>query len=164
MKRFLFGGLVLLASGVANASTVFMPTDGDVNFFNITLSGGATLAMFDDQDTGFTTPLIISPLPSLVTITGPVSGDYTATNTASASITLTNNNWFSLGVYNASTGWAGDVFSACNSVNACTVQFADGSILSVDTTEAPTVPAPAAIWLLGSGLLGLAGIAKRKTA
>ena len=36
-----------------------------------------------------------------------------------------------------------------------------GSLLVADTSFAP-VPAPAALWLFGSGLLGLIGVAKRK--
>ena len=42
-------GLAFLASGTANAATVFAPTDGDVNFLNSTLSGGTLLAVFDEE-------------------------------------------------------------------------------------------------------------------
>jgi hypothetical protein len=157
-------GIALLASGMANASTVFMPTNPDVNFINLTLSSGSTLAMFDDNDTGYTNPLAI-PLPSLVLIDGPdVAGDYTATNINSQSLTLTSNNWFMLGVNNGS-GWTGDTFSSCNSnANVCTVLFGDGTILSVDSKVAPPIPVPAAVWLFGTGLLGLVGVARRKAA
>ena len=34
--------------------------------------------------------------------------------------------------------------------------------LTVDTISAPAVPVPAAAWLMGSGLVGLAGIARRR--
>jgi hypothetical protein len=161
MKKSLFMGVALLASGVANASTVFMPTNPDVNFFNLTLAGSSTLAMFDDNDTGYTNPLAV-PLASLVLIGGPdISGDFTATNVNSQSITLTNNNWFTLAVSNGG-GWLGDNFSSCNSLsNSCVVVFGDGSVLTVDTQVA-AVPVPAALWLFGAGLLGLAGVARRK--
>ena len=139
-----------------------MPTNADVNFFNLTLVSGSVLAMFDDSDTAFTNPLSI-PLPSKVLIDGPsISGDFTATNIASQNLTLTNNNWFILATNNNNTGWFGDVFSQCSDTSgACTVTFSDGTVLAVDST---IVPVPAAVWLFGSGLLGLAGIARRKAA
>lgn len=164
MKKSILMGIALLASGMANASTVFMPTNPDVNFFNLTLASGSTLAMFDDNDAGYTNPLDV-PLPSLVLIGGPdTSGDFTATNVNSQSITLTSNNWYTLAVNNNNTGWAGDIFSSCSSIsNACTVVFGDGTVLAVDSQVA-AIPVPAALWLFGAGLLGLAGVARRNKA
>jgi len=151
--------------GSANASTVFMTTDGSVNFFNINLSAGSTLAMFDDNDdVTFVNDLPI-PLPSAVNIAPDGLGDFTATSTAplNNSITLTTNPWYVLAVSNDSgLTWMGDSFAACDSVSqSCTVSFADGSVLSVDAAVTP-VPVPAAVWLFGSGLIGLIGFAKRK--
>ncbi|MEZ5541282.1 MAG: VPLPA-CTERM sorting domain-containing protein [Pseudomonadota bacterium] len=160
-KRYLIGA-ALAVCGTANAATVFMPTNADVNFFNLTLQAGSVLAMFDDSDTGFTNPLAI-PLPSKVVIGGPtISGDYTATNILSQSLTLTGNNWFILATNNNNSGWTRDVFSGCSATTgSCTVTFSDGTVLSVDSQVA-AVPVPAAMWLFGSGLIGLAGIARRK--
>jgi len=42
-------GVALLATGSANAATVFAPTDGDVNFLLGDLLG-SQLAIFDDED------------------------------------------------------------------------------------------------------------------
>lgn len=161
----LFVGVALTACGSANASTVFMTTDGNVNFFNVNLAGGSTLAMFDDDDDGtFATDLAI-PLPSAVNVVPDGFGDYTATSTAlpNNAITLTTNPWYVLAVSDdGGMSWMGDSFAACDSVSgSCTVSFADGSVLSVD---AAIVPVPAAVWLFGSGLLGLVGIARRKKA
>ena len=36
-------------------------------------------------------------------------------------------------------------------------------VLDIDTTPLPAVPVPAAAWLFGSGLLGLVGIARRRS-
>jgi hypothetical protein len=163
-KRFLIGTAFAIC-GSANASTVFMTTDGNVNFFNINLAAGSTLAMFDDNDdVTFLNGLVI-PLPSAVDIVANGIGDYTATSTAppNNSINLTTNPWYVLAVStNGGASWVGDSSAACNSVSrSCTVSFTDGTVLSVD---AAVVPVPPAVWLFGSGLLGLVGIARRKKA
>jgi hypothetical protein len=166
MRKGILVGVALFASGMANASTVFMPTNADVNFFNVTLASGSVLAMFDDSDTGYTNPLAI-PLPSKILIGGPNgSGDYTATNIANQNLTLTNNSWFILATNNNNSGWTGDAYNNCSAnAGACTVTFSDGTVLAVDTQVAgPAVPIPSALWLFGSGLLGVVGIARRKAA
>jgi hypothetical protein len=120
--------------------------------------------MFDDNDdVTFANDLVIT-LPSAVNIVADGFGDYTATSTAppNNSITLTTNPWYVLAVSNNGGSWVGDSFAACNSVSqSCTVSFADGTVLSVD---AAVVPVPPAVWLFGSGLLGLVGMARRKKA
>jgi len=165
-KRLLIGA-VFAVCGSANASTVFMAIDGNVNFFNINLSAGSTLAMFDDNDdVTFVNDLLI-PLPSAVNIAPDGLGDFTATGTAppNNSITLTTDPWYVLAVSNdGGLTWMGDSFAACDSISrSCTVSFADGSVLSVDSAVTP-VPVPAAVWLFGSGLVGLIGFVKRKAA
>lgn len=39
----------------------------------------------------------------------------------------------------------------------------DGQTISYGSASVPQVPVPAAIWLMGSGLIGLVGVARRKT-
>jgi len=161
-------GVAFTVCGSANASTVFMATDGSVNFFNINLAAGSTLAMFDDNDDGtFANDHLEIPLPSAVDIAPDGSGGFSATSTASPNnaITLTTAPWYVLAVSNdGGTTWMGDSFAACGSVSqSCTISFSDGTILSVDSAVA-LVPVPAAVWLFGSGLVGLTGFAKRKAA
>ncbi|MDX2507436.1 MAG: hypothetical protein QNL62_23585 [Gammaproteobacteria bacterium] len=43
-------------------------------------------------------------------------------------------------------------------------QYSERYDLSIVNTSAPAVPVPAAVWLFGSGLLGLMGIARRRKA
>ena len=65
---------------------------------------------------------------------------------------------FSLG---ASTSTAvGGFFSAATS----TEQFPIFNVTTVNVVPVPAIPVPAAVWLFGSGLLGLIGIARRRTA
>ena len=42
------------------------------------------------------------------------------------------------------------------------IESANGNVVSTDIINTQAVPVPAAVWLFGSGLLGLVGIARRK--
>ena len=159
-------GLAFLASGTANASTVFAPTDGDINFISDTFNTGTQLAMFDDSDVFYNsgTFLTITPLPENVAITsgGTAPGDFTATNEALATLNLTGSDWFRLGIStDDGMTWAGDISTSPAGTNLLNVTFSDGTVLSVDIK---VVPVPPAVWLFGSGLLGLVGIARRRKA
>ena len=44
------------------------------------------------------------------------------------------------------------------------LDIGSGNSLYVTSIESSEVPVPAAVWLLGSGLLGLLGLARRRTA
>jgi hypothetical protein len=146
------------------ASTIFAPTDGNVNFLFGDLKGG-TLAMFDDSDQNYLYASIDIPLASTVGIFGPVNNnnDYLATNSlGDTPLTLTGNNHFILGL-NLGGVWLSDTSVVDHGANSYTVNFSNGgSLLMVDTQVIQAVPVPAAAWLFGSGLLGLAGIARRK--
>ena len=157
-------GFAFLVSGSASASTVFAPTDGNINFFNNTLTGGTLLAMFDDSDTSFTGDSLSIPLPEVITITagGDSGGDYTAVNEGAATLNLTGSDWFILAISTDGGGtWSGDTGVSFRGTNSYDVHFSDGSVLEVDVR---VVPVPAAVWLFGSGLLGLVGVARRKAA
>lgn len=153
--------------GSVQAATVFAANDGNVNFLFADLQG-ATLAMFDDSDQNYLGQSINIPLPSVVGILGPVNGnnDYLATNSLSNTLTLTGNNHFILGLStDGGASWITDSNVASVGANAYTVTFNDvGSVLMVDVNDVPAVPLPAAVWLFGSGILALTGIARRKVA
>ncbi len=159
----LLGLPALLMVSQVNAATIFAPTDGDVNFINSSLSGGTILAMFDDSDQSFLGNSLAIPVPEIVGFTGPISGgNWIATNESAQTLTLTNSPNFILGIStDAGASWSGDTSWTALGANSYTVNFSDGSIIEVDVQ---VVPVPAAVWLFGSGLIGLIGIARRKKA
>jgi hypothetical protein len=154
-------GLAFLASGTANAS-IFAPTDGDINFITDTFNTGTVLAMFDDSDVAYTSDLTITPLPENVAITsgGIGIGDFTATNEALSTLNLTGSDWFRLAITtDGGMNWSGDISTSPAGTNLLNVTFSDGTVLSVDIK---VVPVPAAVWLFGSGLLGMIAVARRR--
>ena len=161
-------GIALLASGTANASTVLSATDGDVNFLFAPLPSGVTMYMFDDDDNNnFATAgnSLLVPIPSTVGISGPQSGDYLASN-SNGNLTLTTAPNFVMAVFDTNLGggtWVGDSNPVYyGNGNSAQLTFnLSGGVLVVDVQA---IPVPAAVWLFGSGLLGLIGIARRKKA
>lgn len=161
----MLAGSLLISPGSVQASTVFAPNDGNVNFLFGDLPG-AMLAMFDDSDQNHLGASINITLPSIVGVLGPVNGnnDYLATNSVSNTLTLTGSNHFILGLsIDGGVNWVSDSSVASVGANAYTVVFNNvGSVLMVDVNEVPAVPLPAAAWLFGSGILTLVGLARRK--
>ena len=163
----IFALLVITGLSVArvHAATVFAPTNADVNFLFNTFNAGTMLAMFDDSDAALTGSHLDIPLPELIVIsTGGLNpGDWTAINETPTSFNLTGSNHFRLGISTDSgLNWSGDISTSPAGTNALNVTFSDGTVLSVDINVVPAVPVPAAVWLFGSGLLGLVGVARRK--
>jgi hypothetical protein len=167
LKRLLIG-IAFTVFGSANASTVLMPTDGDVNFLFSPLPSGVSLYMFDDDDNNLfasATSNLLVPVPSIVGISGPQSGDYLASN-VNGSLTLSDSHNFVMAVWDANLNsgagaWVGDANPVWyGNGNSVQLTFAtSGGVLAVDVQP---VPVPAALWLFGSGLIGLVGLARRK--
>lgn len=165
----ILGILILgLASASANAASVYwQPTDGDVNYSYTTVAG-YSLAMFDvdDFDSLQASPLVLNTGTGIDTIDIVINGaNYDAISSVTGnSTTLFNDNQFVIALTDGlnwfePTSW----YEIAPGSNAYDISFSNGSVLSIDAV--PTVvPVPAAVWLFGSGLLGLIGIARRKTA
>ena len=161
--------LAILIHLPVSAATVFAPTDGDVNFITNDLSVGTLLALFDDSDTSNSNGLgILTGAGFGTLVTGVASiaadiskpGDYTASNSSGA-IALTGSDWFTLAIStDGGTTWSSDTGVDYLENNTYNVYFTDGSVLEIDVR---VVPVPAAVWLFGSGLLGLVGVARRKS-
>ena len=157
-------GALLMASQV-NAATVFAPTDGDVNFLFANLGGG-TLAMFDDTDQNYLGSNLTISAPEIVGFTGPVNAnnDFIATGT-NGTLNLIGSDQFILGLDTGGGNWITDSAVVSVGANAFQVSFDNnGTLVTVDVQIIPPVPVPAAVWLFGSGLIGLVGVARRKKA
>jgi len=156
---------ILTVASSVNAATVFVPTDGDVNFLFNTFNTGTILAMFDDSDASYTGSKLLIPLPEIIAIAsgGLNLGDFTATNEGSSTLNLTGSDQFRLAISTDNgLSWSGDISTSPAGTNALNVTFSDGTVLSVDINVATVVPAPAAVWLFGSGLLGLVGVSRSR--
>ena len=166
-KGMVMGLGALLMAGQAGAATIFAPTDGDVNFLTLGDLNGGYLAMFDDSDQSYNGASLSINLGDVVGIAGPNgSGDYTATNTETfGTLLLTGSDNFILGFSYDATNWMADTSVVSVGANAYNVYFdmGAGNVVQVDVQIVPQVPVPAAVWLFGSGLIGLAGIARRKS-
>lgn len=176
-------GFTLLVAGSVQASTIFAPTDQNVNFVNLQVSGSTTglqLAMFDDVGSLSASPWLPIDYTGDVVDFSPTIGqnvNYTVSTSSpgpSNSLTLTGNDNFRLALRRGVPSdpdfiaWAEPGAVVCNGAShTCTLSWTMGATeLAVDltfSTVAPAeVPLPASAWLLGSGLLGLVGISRRK--
>lgn len=168
MTKILTAGVLALVATAANSSTVFTPTDGDVNFLFGNIAG-YDLYMFDDDDMGnegVATDKLFIDVPEIVGIAGPGGGgDFIATNEAAETLILTDSANFFLALWDtANSQWLRDSVVTPHGANSYTVEFENqaGDFLVIDVAIVPPIPVPAAVWLFGSGLIGLVGVARRR--
>lgn len=169
----------------AEAATVWAPTNEDSDFIQFDFAGnpntgpgistnGGTLALFDDSDFGGNA-LVIGQMGGHIVFTDNTDGSWDAeffdiSNTSGGSITLSNDSSYTLGI-DWGAGYFGDSNATLiSSPDTYLIVFdgvdAQGRRISGNTlaVDLAPIPVPAAVWLFGSGLLGLAGLARRKTA
>lgn len=163
-KNLVLGMMLSLSATSAQASTVFTATDGDINFLLGSL-GNYSLAMFDSSVASFTlNDALFIDTPSTVKVSQAINGDFQAINSSLNSITLGLTKDFVLAITNDNgISWNSDSGYVDMGANAFSVKFnnGDNSVLTVDIQPNP-VPVPAAVWLFGTGLMGLVGVARRR--
>jgi len=173
----------LLASSSATAATIWAPTNEDTDFIQLDFAGtpdagrgistnGGTLALFDDSDFGGTA-LVIGEDGGQVVFTDNNDGSWNAeviykNDTSGGSITLSGNANFTLGM-DWGFGYVGDSDATLiSSPDTYLIVFdgydaqenrISGNTLAVDLAP---IPVPAAVWLFGTGLIGLVAVARRK--
>jgi hypothetical protein len=88
------------------------------------------------------------------------SGNYTATNALSEAPALSGGNDFMVGIWDGSS-WIMDSGNTTLPANSAQLTFSvGGDMLAVDVA---VIPVPAAVWLFGSGLVGLVSVARRRS-
>jgi hypothetical protein len=178
MKIFVYiaSAVLTLASSSVGAATVWLPTSGDTDFIQLDIgqgqggisTNGGSLALFDDtDDMTSSNALVIGDSGGQVFFTD-LGGDWRAQINGS-SIVLEENNWFKLGITWDGTTYYGDSDASLVGDDSWLIVFAEqgpgpgpgrrGNTLAVDLAP---IPVPAAVWLFGTGLLGLVGVARRR--
>ena len=154
----------LCMSAMVSATTTFTPTDGDVNTFDSLgfIPSGDTFAIFDaGADLGSADHLMLNSVDRVVFDFD--GANWTATNEAGDSIDLGATAGFNIAADSGSGFVGGDPLPPPLGPNSWLIGFGsdEAKLAAVDLTA---VPVPAAVWLFGSGLLGLVGVARRKSA
>jgi len=162
----LLGLVAFFTASQINAATILVPSDGDVNFLvsqPFIETFDYTLAVFDEAAiASINIDNEITDISSLidVTLTGPFQGINGPTY--QGLLGLSDNFIVGLSTDDGTT-WLADA-GATFGVNTSLLNFdvpgtGKNEVFVVDVNP---VPVPAAVWLFGSGLIGLAGIARRK--
>lgn len=179
---YLTSALLLLVSTSAGA-VVWHPTSGDTDFIQLNIgagpgmgisTNGGILALFDDDD-GLdpSQALEIGESGGEVVFTDLGGGTWNAAVHGN-SIELANGNSFILGIsWDLGLTYHGDTDSFLVGEDSWIIVFdgfipsgpgqgqepISGSTLAIDLQP---IPVPAAVWLFGSGLIGLVAVARRR--
>lgn len=155
----------LVFSSARAALVSWQPTDADVNYIYTTVAG-YSLALFDVDDfNGLQlNPLMLNTAAAADSIS--ISANTVNFNATSLvtnnSITLFNDDQFVLAITDGAN-WFEPLswFELAANSNIYNINFAFASVTSFDAAPA-VVPAPAAVWLFGSGLLAVFAVVRHK--
>ena len=188
-KTILLGALFLIAGAVNAATTTLSQSQNqtdDGEDFTFNFNPGAYVA---GSSSSFTVSVqgdfsnITTPGSTAITIGGDDKGNFNRVSTEAYGVLLKGFNNINTYRYklnfdldaaqtvafmnnsNVIVDFADEVTTLCGWWNFgnCIANFNDAPYAKVDYTyEVSSVPVPAAVWLFGSALLGLAGVARRK--
>lgn len=152
----------LVCASATQAATIFNNTDGDVNIseftianlINVQLSSGV-LYVFDN-DTAATDYGTADNLK--VTLGGEIKFNGNVASNENGTLNLSNNAAFKIVLFDKGS-WSEDIAYTANG-NVGILSF--GEEHNVVVSDVQEVPVPAAAWLFGSAMLGLAGVKRRK--
>ena len=155
------------ATATAFSTTVWRPTDSDINLLPILSplsTASVDIALFDDTDTGFLDPLVVTLTPGSaekVDVMDMGAGVWTFTHGAD-SITVSGGSF----VFAVSTpgGWDTSMAGMNDlGANVWLLSLGAAGDTSFFAVDVQPIPVPPAVWLFGAGLLGLASVARRRT-
>ncbi len=152
------GGLFQTGGPVAGSGTVTAAGQLDLNF-----SGRTGVAQYFPQYAGAAWNIDDCSKAGCSNATNTYEGWTTGTDsnvdptTGASALTLTGTNLTAT----ANGGWTGTMLSVGN-VGAAWVAFDGTPYSELYNVTVSAVPVPAAVWLMGSGLIGLVGVARRR--
>jgi len=167
LKSIALAALAIVLSSSLNAATVFQATDGDFNISDTTVGG--QFAIFDNEAALINgTPLIEIELGDRIIVDGiPPALTTSLTNSRTSElIEITGGNFvFGATTSNGSLWILGEGTELYyGGSNQWSISFGDiGPALKV-VVDIQAVPIPPSVWLFGSGLVGLVGVARRNKA
>jgi len=173
LVKYITGIILFMYSIASQAMTVWVVESGQGVFSNLQdtllLSAGTTTTLdlyYDvegDTSYGYDLSLDIAGDGSISNVGGGDSdlGDFTASGWRQFGGDIYGENGSTVLAFSFDFTAGSDV-SLLASGSYTGSSFTDVAITSSTVATVSAVPVPAAVWLFGSGLLGLAGVAKRK--
>lgn len=157
----------LFAGRAVWAATIWQPTNQDVNTLDfsllISLLPTGNFYIFDDSAVGnlqSATGLQLASADQLVFSMNGANWDVTST-VSSTTLTLTGSTQF---IFAERVGTTFSQETTANLLGPNNWQLIFGSGAQLQAVDVAPVPVPPAVMLMGSGLLGLLGIARRRKA
>lgn len=171
MDRRLLAAVLGTAMCSSAQAIVFRPTDTTVNFVPFLSSGSTLLGLFDDSDMDFSLGYLAVQSSGDQISFSPAGGDFTLSNASGSAPTvfaLSGSDHFTLAAWSPLTNsWLAPDAVYCTAVSSsCALSWSGILVeLAVDLVETPpfaAIPIPSSVFLFGSGLVGLAVVARRR--